>query len=72
MKLHDEWRWIAAHTWSIRFTAAAFMLSALETFLTCIAHTNHLPTWLFASLSALVTGLAFVARLAAQEHPNGK
>jgi len=69
MKLHDDWQWIVSHTWSIRFTAIAFMLSALETFLGLVANTNHLPPTLFAGISALVTGLAFVARLVAQEHP---
>lgn len=71
MKLHAEWRWIVAHTWSLRFIVAAFMLSSLEAFLSLVAHTNHLPPALFAVISAIVTGGAFVARLLAQEHPNG-
>lgn len=71
MKLHDEWRWIVAHAWSFRFTVAAFMLSSLETFLSLVAHTNHLPPAVFAVVSSLVTGAAFVARLFAQDHPHG-
>lgn len=69
MKLHDEWRWIVTHAWSFRFTVAAFMLSALEAFLGLVAPTNHLPPEVFAVVSALVTGAAFVARLFAQDHP---
>lgn len=72
MKLHDEWRWIRTHSWSFRFMVAAFMLSALETFLSLIAHTNHLPPVLFAFVSSIVTGAAFIARLLAQDHPVGK
>jgi hypothetical protein len=72
LKLHDDWKWIVSHAWSVRFTVAAFMLSALETFLGLVAHTNHLPPTLFAAISAVVTGAAFVARLVAQDHPDGK
>jgi len=69
MRLHDEWQWIMTHAWSFRFTVAAFMLSVLETFLSLITHTNHLPPAVFAVVSSLVTGAAFVARLFAQDHP---
>lgn len=72
MKLHADWRWIVSHAWSQRFTAMAFMLSAMETFLGLVTKSNHLPPAVFAVVTALVTGAAFVARLVAQEHPDGK
>ena len=67
VRLHDEWVWIVAHSWSIRFIFIAFVLSCAEVFLPLLADKTSLPPMVFGSIVALVTGAAFVARLIAQK-----
>lgn len=65
MKLHAEWRRIVRRAWSIRFLILAGLMSAAEIVLPYFE--NALPRGLFAGLSGLAVGGAFVTRLIAQK-----
>lgn len=67
IKLHDDWKWIVAHTWSVRFIFAAFLLSALEVFLPLMVGKTSINPVVFAGVIAVITGAAFVARIVAQK-----
>jgi hypothetical protein len=64
VKLHDDWRWIVSHAWSIRFIALAALLSGFEVILPL--YSEIIPRGLFAILSFAVTAAALVARIVAQ------
>lgn len=64
MTLYGNWRDIVKRAWSIRFMLLAGLLSGIEVAMPFFA--DSLPHGLFASLSGLAVGAAFVARLVAQ------
>jgi hypothetical protein len=64
MKLYDNWREILRRAWSIRLMLLAGTLSGIEVALPFFA--DLFPRGLFALLSSLAVGAAFVARLVAQ------
>jgi hypothetical protein len=65
MKLYDNWKQIIKKAWSVRFMVIAGLLSAVEVIFPFFA--DALPRGLFAALSGLFVGAAFVARLVAQK-----
>lgn len=64
MKLYDNWRDILRRAWSIRLMLLAGTLSGIEVALPFFA--ELFPRGVFALLSSLAVGAAFVARLVAQ------
>lgn len=64
--LLEDWRTVLHKAWSLKFTAAACVLGAAEVY-TAIAQPAGVPNGVFAGIAALVSVLAFVARLLAQE-----
>ena len=64
MKLYANWRDILRRAWSVRLMLLAFAMTAAEVMLPFFA--DELPRGLFAGLSGLAVGGAFVARLVAQ------
>jgi hypothetical protein len=67
--LVDDWHWAVNHAWSMRLIMLAFVLSGAEVALPLFTDTTNIPRPLFASILAVVTGGAFVARLFAQKRP---
>lgn len=65
MKLYDNWTEIVRKAWSIRFMLLAGILSGVEVALPFFA--DHFPRGVFAMLSGVSVGAAFVARLVAQK-----
>lgn len=65
MKLATNWREVLRHAWSIRLIIMAGLLSGAEAALPYMGALPIAPG-VFAVLSLLVTGGAFVARLVAQ------
>lgn len=65
MKLAPDWKAIVRRAWSVRLIAAAFILTAAEVVLPLFA--DELPRGIFASLTGLAVGGAFVARILAQQ-----
>ena len=65
MKLYDDWKLILRKAWSIRFMILAGILSAVEVILPFFE--GHFPRGVFAGLSGLAVGAAFIARLVAQK-----
>lgn len=65
MKLYDNWKQILKKAWSVRFMLIAGLLSAVEVIFPFFA--DSLPRGVFAALSGLFVGAAFVARLVAQK-----
>lgn len=65
MRLITNWRTILRKAWSIRLLLLAGLLSGVEAALPFID--DRMPRGVFALLSLLVTGGAFVARLVAQQ-----
>lgn len=65
MKLYDNWKDIVRKAWSVRFMAAAGILSGVEVALPYLQDT--MPRGTFAALSGIFVGAAFVARLVAQK-----
>lgn len=63
--LYDDWKIILKKAWSIRFMILAGILSAVEVILPFFE--DRFPRGLFAALSGLAVGAAFVARLVAQK-----
>lgn len=66
MGLIRDWPRVLRKAWSLKFTAAAGLLGAAEVFI-AIAQPSGMPNGVFAGIGALVSLLAFVARLMAQE-----
>ncbi len=65
MKLIDGWEGILRKAWSIRLMLLAGLLSGAEVILPLFV--EAIPRNLFAALSMLTIGGAFVARLLAQK-----
>lgn len=65
MNLHPDWKHILRRAWSVRLMVLAGLLSAVEVALPFFE--NSIPRGLFAAVSGLVVGAAFVARLIAQK-----
>jgi len=64
MKLASDWKEILKKAWSIRFMLLAGVLSGVEVILPFFA--QDIPRGIFAVLSFLSVGGAFVSRLIAQ------
>lgn len=71
MKLVWNWRAVLRHAWSIRLLIAAGILSGVEAALPFVDAAADIPRGIFAVLSFLATGGAFVARLLAQQSVSG-
>ncbi len=67
MKLVANWRAVLRRAWSVRLMLAAGLLSGAEIALPLLDGLLPIPPGLFAALSGLATGAAFVARLLAQK-----
>lgn len=65
MKLDSEWKEILKKAWSIRLMIGAAILSGVEVALPFFS--ESIPRGVFAALSFVVVGAAFVARLVAQK-----
>ncbi|CAB4130933.1 hypothetical protein UFOVP121_46 [uncultured Caudovirales phage] len=65
MKLYNNWKDIVRKAWSVRFMAAAGILSGVEVALPYLQ--DAMPRGTFAALSGIFVGAAFVARLVAQK-----
>lgn len=65
MELYDNWRDILKRAWSIRFMIIAGVLSGVEVALPFFE--PMFPQGVFAALSAISVGAAFIARLIAQK-----
>ena len=65
MKLLADWKRILRRAWSIRFMLMAGILSGVETALPFFS--EAMPHGVFAMLSGVSVGAAFVARLVAQK-----
>lgn len=63
--LYGNWKDILKRAWSVRFMLLAGVLSAVEVILPFFE--DRFPRGLFASLSGIAVGAAFVARLVAQK-----
>lgn len=70
-KLVWNWRQVLRYAWSIRLILLAGLLSGAEVALPLIHAVAPVPPGIFAALSFLATGGAFVARLVAQETVSG-
>lgn len=66
MRLIANWREVIRHALSVRWIAAAFLLTVAEVVLPYLD--LPIPERTFAVLSGLTIGGAFVARLLAQRH----
>jgi hypothetical protein len=64
MKLYSNWKEILVKAWSVRFMLMAGILSGIEMILPLFA--DQFPRHVFASLSFMFVGAAFVSRLVAQ------
>lgn len=71
LRLVEDWHWIVNHSWSSRFMALAFLLSAAEAIMPLLTDQTAIPVHLYAILMGLVSGAAFVARLVAQKRADG-
>lgn len=67
MKPVANWRAVLRRAWSIRLMILAGLLTAAEVALPLLDGFIDLPRGLFAALSGIATGGAFVARLIAQK-----
>lgn len=67
MRLLDDWKDVLTKAWSIRLIAIAAVLSGIEVALPLLDGILPIPRGIFATLSALTTAAAFVARLLAQQ-----
>lgn len=66
MKLIDNWREVLRKAWSIKFMLFAGLLSGGEVVMSILQPSSTLPAGVFAALAGVVTSLALVARLLAQ------
>ena len=64
IKLHEDWKNIAAKAWSFRLAAIAALLSGAEVIVPLFA--DAIPRNLFAALSFLTVVAAMLARVVAQ------
>lgn len=66
-----DWRDVLRHAWSIRFIAAAAILSFLEVVLPLVGAALPFPPIVASILIGLATAGAFVTRLLAQKQFSG-
>ncbi len=71
MRLVPDARRVLRYAWSIRLMVIAFVFSGAEIALPLLDGLLPVPRLVFAGLSFLATGGAFVARLVAQESVSG-
>jgi hypothetical protein len=62
----DDWKRILKRAWSIRLMLLAGLFSGAEVALPLTVGYVDIPPGIFAAMSGLTTGAAFVARLLAQ------
>lgn len=67
MKLDSDWKDVLRKAWSIRLIIIAGLFSGLEVALPFLDGFMPIPRGVFAVLSFVATGGAFVARLVAQQ-----
>lgn len=67
MKFVHNWRWVVKRAWSIRFIAAAIVLSGVEVALSVVGGIPGIPNGMFAVISGVTSALALAARLVAQD-----
>ncbi|MDZ4392502.1 MAG: hypothetical protein U1B82_05970 [Cypionkella sp.] len=65
--LISNWRRVLARSWSMRLMALAGIFSGLEAALPYLEQILDWPNGIFAGLSGLTVGAAFIARLVAQK-----
>lgn len=65
MQLGSQWKNVVRKAWSIRFMLLAGLLSGVEVVFPLFV--DSFPRGLFAALSILFTGAAFVARIVVQK-----
>ncbi|MEO9789414.1 MAG: hypothetical protein ABJF67_17655 [Aurantimonas coralicida] len=71
MTLDRDWKAILRRAWSVRFMVAAFVFSALEIALPMLDGLLPIAPGIFAAMTGLSTGAAFVSRLVAQKNLEG-
>lgn len=67
MTLLPNWREVLKKAWSIKFMALAALMSGVEVMMSILQPSNNLPPGLFAAMAGVVTSMALVARLLAQQ-----
>jgi hypothetical protein len=67
VKLNPDWKRILKKAWSVRFLVLAGLFSAAEVAMPLLAGVLPVPAGVFAVLSGLSVGGAFVFRLIAQK-----
>lgn len=70
-RVRKDWRKLIRYAWSIRLLGIAGIFSGFEVALPFLQNVLPVPLGVFAGLSALATGGAFVARLLAQKQFGG-
>ncbi|WP_426196205.1 hypothetical protein [Massilia sp. DWR3-1-1] len=70
MNLVENWQAILTKAWSIKFTAASLLLSALEVWVQLVQPAG-IPGGIFAGIAGAVSLAAGVARLLAQQEVSG-
>lgn len=66
MTLLPNWREVLRKAWSIKFMVLAAVMSGAEVVMSILEPSNTLPAGIFAALAGVVTSVALVARLLAQ------
>ena len=66
MTLLPNWRDVLKKAWSIKFMLLAGLMSGAEVVMQILQPSNTLPPGIFAALAGVVTSVALVARLMAQ------
>lgn len=67
MLLHDNWKAILRHAWTVRLLVIAGVLSGLEVALPVVADYLPFPPYVVAVLLFIVVVAAFIARFIAQK-----
>lgn len=67
MHLRHDWKKLIRYAWSIRLIVVAGLFSGAEVALPLLQPLIEFPAGVFAGLSALTVGGAFIARLVAQQ-----
>ncbi len=66
MTLLPNWRDVLRNAWSIKFMLLAALMSGAEVVMSILQPSNTLPPGVFAALAGVVTSVALVTRLLAQ------
>jgi hypothetical protein len=67
LRLHDDWKHILLHAWSVRFIGIAAVFSGLEVGLPLIQPYVSINPIYLSTGAGLATAAAFVSRLIAQK-----